>query len=243
MGEVDAIANNILIYPLQANIGDLVSYVQHRCQSVRVEAMCHDHPWELEAGALDASELGKLSQKLKNLLPHFQIQQIRAVLLTDNKAAAKITKAAQDDAIVNIFSAAAKRLNMVPKQIQQTLDSADTATSSAGDGDGWTTKGRGRSKSRPRSPSNAPPADAAAPPSPNRKPRQYTANARLLTPCADGWNVPIFAPEDMRYDRNGLCATDSVQLAKQLWENVNFLQRLLLSLLPKTLLLAMESLG
>ena len=217
LGEIDAIPNNVIIDPHAPEISELRCHVWHYCQSALFDAACHDILNELEAGALEAAELGKLSQKLKNLLPQFQIQQIRAVLLTDNKAAAKIAKAGQDDAIINIFSAAAaKRLNMVPKQIQQTMEPADTATSSPEDSEGWTTKGRGRSKSRPRSPSRAPVAENTATSSPNRKTRPNPTSARLLTPCADGWNVPIFAPEDMRYDQSGLCATDSGQLAKQL---------------------------
>ena len=235
LGEVDAIPNNVIIDPYMPEMLELGRYVWHYCQSALFDAICHDILSELEAGALEAAELGKLSQKLKNLLPQFQIQQIRAVLLTDNKAAVKIAKAGQDDAIINIFSAAAKRLNMVPKQIQQTLDPADTATSSAGDSEGWTTKGRGRSKSRPRSPSQAPVAENTALSSPNRKTRPNPTNARLLTPCADGWNVPVFAPEDMRYDQSGLCATDSVQLAKQLWEKCKLSTKTIAVLAPKNL--------
>ena len=191
---------------------------------------------DLDGGALDAAELGKLAQKIKNLLPHFQIQQIRAVLLTDNKALAKIAKANQDEAVVIVFSAAAKRLNMVPKQTP-TPPPAPEMSSSTNDApeDCWSVKGRGRSKSRNRSPAQAPEVTTAAPSSPDRRTKSGNVTKRTLTPCADGWNTPILAPSDMRYDQSGLCATDSASFASQLWDKCKLSTKTIAILAPKNL--------
>ena len=191
---------------------------------------------DFSGGALEAAELGKLAQKIKNLLPHFQIQQIRAVLLTDNKAAAKLTKAAQDEALINIFSAAAKRLNMVPKQAPAPAAAPEppVPTDDAPE-EGWSVKGRGRSKSRNRSPARAPDKTTTVLLSPDRRAKSANAPKRTLTPCADGWNIPVMSPSDMRYDQNGLCATDSAAFASQLWEKCKLSTKTIAVLAPKNL--------
>ena len=191
---------------------------------------------DLSGGALDAAELGKLAQKIKNLLPHFQIQQIRAVLLTDNKALAKIAKANQDEAIINIFSAAAKRLNMVPKQAPPPPAAPEpSASTNDAPEEGWSVKGRGRSKSRNRSPSQAPEVATATPSSPDRRAKSGNVPKRTLTPCADGWNIPIIAPSDVRYDQSGLCATDSAAFASQLSDKCKLSTKTIAILAPKNL--------
>ena len=189
---------------------------------------------DFSGGALEAAELGKLAQKIKNLLPRFQIQQIRAVLLTDNKAAAKLAKAAQDEALINIFSAAAKRLNMVPKQAPAPAAAPEppVPTNDAPE-EGWSVKGRGRSKSRNRSPSRAPDKTTTALSSPDRRAKSANAPKCTLTPRADGWNIPVMTPSDMRYDQNGLCATDSAAFASQLWEKCKLSTKTIAVLAPK----------
>ena len=207
---------------------------RHEDASPNVDAILPHQ--DFSGGALEAAELGKLAQKIKNLLPHFQIQQIRAVLLTDNKAAAKLAKAAQDEALINIFSAAAKRLNMVPKQAPAPAAAPEppVPTDDAPE-EGWSVKGRGRSKSRNRSPSRAPDKTTTVLSSPDRRAKSANAPKRTLTPCADGWNIPVMTPSDMRYDQNGLCATDSAAFASQLWEKCKLSTKTIAVLAPKNL--------
>ena len=94
----------------------------------------------LGGGELSQAEMGKLSQQIKALELGFAAPQIRVVPMTDGKATAKMLKASNQDALKNIFSAAAKRIGLSPKAASA-APSFEPATSvvSPEQEDGWTT--------------------------------------------------------------------------------------------------------
>ena len=120
--------------------------------------------------------MGKLTQQIKALELGFAAPQIRVLLMTDGKATAKMLKASNQDALKNIFSAAAKRIGLSPKAASAAPSFEPASPEKA---DGWTTVAK---KSKAARASSAPPA------------QRPSGKVRTFSICPEGWSVPVMEP-------------------------------------------------